>query len=155
VEQQTLREKLSRLLWLYVKITAGAIAAFLFFWALSISMQIELWQNGVKLKKWQIYLGTVEWYTLMAYLVAAASIFTKEDSPEIKDSKAINIRSRRFNRCLLIALPFLGLGSLIGKSADIIDQFIGTISLIATVTIIGIFLLRDIIKWKTAVKRKG
>ena len=150
LKQQTFREKLRRLLWLYVKITAGAVAAFLMFWLIAIILygQGRQWQYGIELEKWQYYLGTIEWYTLMAYLVGAGWIFTKEDSSEIKDGKVISLRSRRFNRCLLIALPFVGLGGIIGKSSDAIDQLIGVISFITTVTIIGLFIIRDFSKWK-------
>jgi lysylphosphatidylglycerol synthetase-like protein (DUF2156 family) len=108
-KRQIFVEKLKRLLWLYIKITTGAVAAFLLFWLIAIILygHGRWWQYGVELEKWQYYLGTIEWYTVMAYLVGAGWIFTKEDSPGVMAGKAISLQSRRFNRCLLIALPFV------------------------------------------------
>jgi hypothetical protein len=150
MKQDPAHDTLARLTRLYLKITVGVIAAFFVLWAIAAATYRGgyVWHANKIVPNWQLYLGTLIWYAIMAYLVGAIWICTKEPSLQLTKRSGIDITSRRLSRCLLAAFPFLGLGFLIGKSFDPFKQIVGTVSGIAAIAVIGSFLVRDIIKWK-------
>ena len=139
-----------RLARLYLKITVGVITTFFALWAIAAATHRgrHVWHAGKIVPNWQLYLNILIWYAIMAYLVGAIWIYTKESSLQVARKNGIDFTSKRLSKCFLAAFPFLGLGFVIGKSFDPFEQAVGTGSGFLAIAVIVFFLMRDIIKWK-------
>lgn len=134
----------SRTARVFLAITLGVAAAFLLFWLAALAQPgTTLYFGGELVPRWAWYLGIVEWYGLMAYVLGTVWVFTK-DSRFRANGRPARFGSTRLNRLLLVSLPFFAVGTVIGKSSDALKQAVGLFSFTATALIPAAFIAEDI-----------
>jgi hypothetical protein len=137
MEARALHRKVIALLRVYALICVGVIFGFLILWAIAATEYAgaSRWTGGELTPYWKYYEEELIWYSVMSFSIATTWVLTTESSNTFRGRTDFIMRSKKFDRCCLVAFPFVGLGLIFGKSIDFVENFIAQVSLLGSVLI--------------------